>query len=74
MRAILIIGNIKEEGIEDIAQPGEVIVIGLAQDGLKHYCCCGKDSGDLFWCHGGAREDSIDQCVVRRQVNNGVVR
>ncbi len=66
MRAILIIGNVEEEGIEDVAQHGKVVVAGLAQDGLKHCRRHGKSGGDFFWCHGAAKDGSIDQCVVRR--------
>ena len=74
MCAILVVGNVKEEGIDDIAQRCEVVVAGLARDGLKRCRRCGKSCGDFFWCHGGAEEGGVDRCVVRREVKDGVVR
>ena len=68
MRAILVVGNVKEEGIEDIAQRSEVIIVGLARDGLKccHRCC--KGGGDLFWCHGTGCDSGVNEAAAGTQV------
>ena len=40
--AILIIGDIEEEGIEDVPESDEIVVAWLVSDVLEHHHCCGK--------------------------------
>ena len=51
--AILIVGDAKEERVQDLAEGGEVVVGGLPHDGWECGGCSGKACHDLFWGHGG---------------------
>ena len=61
--AILIVGNVQEEGIQDFAEGSEIIVRWLANNRLEGGGRHGEERGDLFRGHGDGRE-ARDQAEV----------
>ena len=56
MRSVLIIRDVKEEGVQDFTQSGEIIVGRLPHYGLEGGCRRCEERGDFFGRHyGGIR-------------------
>jgi hypothetical protein len=52
VRTWVIVRDLQEEGVEDVAKRSKVIVGGLANDGLERCCGRGKGCGDFLGRHG----------------------
>ncbi len=60
MVAILIVRNVEEEGVEDVAEGDKIVVGGLVRDGGKRCSGGGKNGRDFFGRHDGRAVRQMD--------------